>query len=113
MAASALEPGQEFGEAVDTGFKAAGGMSASFARAIETVLGGIFSFFGGEPKLTPDQAERQARSNAEQQEARAHEAAQAERAEAQHWLVEEARRQAAREREEEERFRRTMRDARA
>ena len=27
-------------------------------NVFETILGGIFSFFGGEPKLTKDQAER-------------------------------------------------------
>jgi len=96
---------QELDEAVDTGFKAASGWSNSFAKAVETVLSGIFSFFDSGPKLTPDQAERMAQSNAEQQEA------QADREAVQHWLAEEARRQAAREREKEERFRRIMRDA--
>ncbi|MBV8578985.1 MAG: MobA/MobL family protein, partial [Acetobacteraceae bacterium] len=108
---SPLDLDLELGEAVDSGMKAAGGLSASFARAIETVLSGIFSFFDSGPKLTPDQAERQARSNAEQQEERARQEAEAEQAAAQDRVLAEQLRQAAREREEEERFRRIMRDA--
>ncbi|MBV8092847.1 MAG: hypothetical protein JO110_06375, partial [Acetobacteraceae bacterium] len=87
---------RELGEAVDTGSKAATGITNSLAKVAETVLGGIFSFFGlGEPKLTPDQAERRAQAAEERQEARAHEQAQAEREAAQHWIIEEARRRAA------------------
>jgi hypothetical protein len=55
------------------------------------------------PPPTKDQAERMERVAEERQQAHAEQAAQQERTEAQHWLVEEARRQAAREREEEER----------
>jgi len=108
---SPLEPEHELGEAADAGLKAASRFGDSFFKAIETALGSFFSFFDSGPKLTPDQAERQARSNAEQQEERARQEAEADREAVRHWLVEEAQRQAAREREEEERFRRTMRDA--
>ena len=94
---SPLDLDHELGEAADTGLKAASRFGDSFFRAIETVLGGFFSFFDSGPKLTPDQAERQARSNAEQQEERVRQEAEADREAVRHWLVEEAQRQAARE----------------
>ena len=110
LASDMRQSNRELGEAVDTGFKAAGGLSSSFARAIETVLSGIFSFFDSGPKLTPEQAEREARVNEELAEARARDAAAQEKDAAQDSLLAELQRQ-AREREEEERFRRIMRDA--
>ena len=55
------------------------------------------------PPPTPDQAERMVRSAEEKQQAHEQTAQANERAEAQYWLVEEARRQAAKEREEAER----------
>ncbi|MBV8401726.1 MAG: hypothetical protein JOZ17_23835 [Acetobacteraceae bacterium] len=55
------------------------------------------------PPPTPDQAERMVRSAEERQQANEQTAQHTERAEAQHWLVEEARRQAAKEREDAER----------
>jgi hypothetical protein len=90
---------QEIGEAVDTTEKAASNLSGSFAKAVETFLAGIFSFFDSGPPPTKDQAERAARSAEENQQERAAETAQTERTDAQYWLIEEARRRAA-EREE-------------
>lgn len=55
------------------------------------------------PPPTKDQAERMERVAEERQQAHTEQAAQQERTEAQHWLVEEARRQAAQEREDAER----------
>ena len=55
------------------------------------------------PPPTPDQAERMVRSAEEKQQTNEQTAQHTERTEAQHWLVEEARRQAAKEREEAER----------
>jgi hypothetical protein len=54
------------------------------------------------PPPTPDQAERMVRSAEEKQQAHAEQAAHQERNESQYWLVEEARRQAAKERGEAE-----------
>jgi hypothetical protein len=95
-AREAWQSNRETGEAVDTGFKASKGIGNSFAKVVETFLGGIFSFFGGgEPKLTPLQRELKERADGERAEARAEQTAHAERTEAQYWLVEEARRRAA------------------
>jgi hypothetical protein len=63
-------------EALHTGTRAAAGAANYLAKAVQNVLGGIFSFFGGaEPKLTPMQAELAARANEELAEARAQAAA--------------------------------------
>jgi hypothetical protein len=58
------------GDAIDNGLHAATGFSQGLAKIVENILGGIFSFFVSEPKLTPLQAELAARANAELAEAR-------------------------------------------
>ncbi len=61
------------------GSKAVGGAASKLAAAVEKVLGGIFSFFGGgDTKLSPEQMKQQAKANAERAEARAVEAAEQE-----------------------------------
>lgn len=81
---------------------------------VTRILGGVsrmaekfFDFLGDmiapAPPPTPDQAERMVRSAEEKQQAHAEQAAHQERNESQYWLVEEARRQAAKERGEAER----------
>jgi MobA/MobL family len=86
---------QDVGAAVDTGFKASGG----FLRGLASVVGKFFDFLGDmiapPPPPTRDQAERMVRAAEENQQERAAETAQTERAEAQYWLIEEARRRAA------------------
>jgi hypothetical protein len=59
------------GDAIDDGLHAATGFSQGLAKFVENILGGIFSFFVSEPKLTPLQAELAARANEELAEARA------------------------------------------
>ncbi len=59
------------GDAIDDGVHAAGRFSQGLAKFVENILGGIFSFFVSEPKLTPLQAELAARANVELAEARA------------------------------------------
>jgi hypothetical protein len=85
---------QELGDALDTGDKAASRISSSFAAAAEAILSEVFSFVDFfAPKLTPDQAERQARANEERAEARERNAeAQAQDA-AQDWLLAQQRKQ--------------------
>lgn len=73
------------------------------ARGVEKFFDFLGDMIAPAPPPTPDQAERMARSAEEKQQAHAEQAAHQERNEAQHWLVEEARRQAAKEREEAER----------
>jgi MobA/MobL family len=73
------------------------------ARGVEKFVDWLGDVLFPAPPPTRDQAERMERVAEERQQADAEQAAQQERTEAQHWLVEEARRQAAREREEEER----------
>jgi hypothetical protein len=59
-------------DALDVGSRAAGGAIGRLAKAVESILGGIFSFFGAaEPKLSPMQAELAARAADELAEARA------------------------------------------
>jgi MobA/MobL family protein len=59
-------------DAIDAGMHTAGSMLGRFAKSIENVLGGIFSFFGGgDAKLTPLQARLAAQANDELAEARA------------------------------------------
>ena len=80
------------------------------ADGAEKALGAALDFaadFIAPPPPTKDQAERMVRAAEETQQERA---GQTEHAEAQHWLIEEARRRAA-EREEEERFRSIMQKA--
>jgi hypothetical protein len=75
-------------EALHAGTRAASGAASRFAKAVENVLGGIFSFFGvAEPKLTPMQAELAARANDELAEARAAAAASREKEAAQDWMI--------------------------
>jgi hypothetical protein len=51
---------------LDQGERTASGFAAGFAKAVEKVLAGVFSFFGsGEPKLTPAQQELADRANQE------------------------------------------------
>lgn len=69
-------------DAVNAGLDAASGVFSGFAKAVEKVLGGIFSFFGGgETKLTQQQARDQARAdgNEETLHARANAAAEQEK----------------------------------
>jgi hypothetical protein len=50
-------------DAVGAGFKAANGFASGFAKTVEKVFDGLFSFFGlGEPKLTPQQTHDRARA---------------------------------------------------
>lgn len=72
------------------------------SRAVEKFFDFLGDMIAPAPPPTKDQAERMVRAAEENQQAHAEQAAQSERAEAQHWLVEEARRR-AQEREEEER----------
>jgi hypothetical protein len=75
-------------EALHAGTRAASGAASRLAKAVESVLGGIFSFFGvAEPKLTPMQAELAARANDELAEARAAAAASREKEAAQDWMI--------------------------
>jgi Relaxase/Mobilisation nuclease domain len=75
-------------EALHAGTRAASGAASRLAKAVENVLGGIFSFFGAaEPKLTPMQAELAARANDELAEARAAAAASREKEAAQDWMI--------------------------
>lgn len=75
-------------DAVDRGFKATGGLLRGFAKAVESVLGGVLEFFGGgAPKLTPMQAELAARANEELAEARANTAAAQQKEAAQDWSI--------------------------
>jgi hypothetical protein len=61
--------------------RVAGRFFDAFGALAENVLGGFFGFFGGgEPKLTPDQAERRAASAHEQAEVNAATAAAQEKA---------------------------------
>jgi Relaxase/Mobilisation nuclease domain len=84
---------QEIGEAVDTTEKAASRLGSSFAKAVETILGGFFSFFDSGPKLTKDQAERAEMVAEEKQQARAEHAAEQEKADAVDWAQFERNRQ--------------------
>jgi hypothetical protein len=79
---------QEIGEAVDTGFKASGGFLRGLSSMAESFIATLSNILFPPPPPTRDQAERMARSAEEKQQAN-------ERAEAQHWLIEEARRRAA------------------
>jgi MobA/VirD2-like, nuclease domain len=89
---------EDIGEAVDSGFKTGSKISSSFAKAVETILGGVFSFFGGgEPKLTPLQRELQARANEELAEARERKAEIRENDAAQDWIIDWQRRREAEE----------------
>jgi hypothetical protein len=73
-------------DAVNAGLGAASSAISGLAKAVEKVLGGIFSFFGGgEPKLTPMQAELAARANEELTGARAQIAALQENEAAHGW----------------------------
>jgi MobA/MobL family len=94
---------QDVGEAVDTGQRAAGGFMRGLSQAVENFLESLSDFLAPAPPPTKDQAERMARSAEETAQANEQTAQHTERAEAQHWLVEEARRRAAQEREEAER----------
>ena len=94
---------QDIGEAVDTGFKASGGFLHGLSRMAEKFFETLSDFFAPRPPPTRDQAERMERSAEEKQQTHAEQAAHQERNESQYWLVEEARRQAAKEREEAER----------
>jgi hypothetical protein len=73
------------------------------ARGVEKFVDWLGDVLFPAPPPTKDQAERMERVAEERQQAHAEQAAQQERTEAQHWLVEEARRQAAQEREDAER----------
>ncbi|MBV8576044.1 MAG: MobA/MobL family protein, partial [Acetobacteraceae bacterium] len=103
----APEPGHDLKSPASIGSQIFGGIGKAFMSFIEQLA----DFLAPPPPPTPDQAERMARAAEEQQEAHARQTAQAEQEAAQHWLIAEAQRQAAREREEEDRFRRIMRDA--
>ena len=75
-------------DALDVGTRAMSGGISRLAKAVENILGGIFSFFGGgEPKLTPMQQELAARANDELAEARAAAAARQEHEAAQDWHI--------------------------
>ncbi|MGD0108358.1 MAG: relaxase/mobilization nuclease domain-containing protein [Rhodopila sp.] len=75
-------------EALHAGTRAVSGAVSRLAKAIENILGGIFSFFGvAEPKLTPMQAELAARANDELAEAREAAAASREKEAAQDWTI--------------------------
>jgi MobA/MobL family len=65
------------------------------ARAVEKFFDFLGDMIAPAPPPTKDQAERMVRAAEENQQERAAETAQTERAEAQHWLIEEARRRAA------------------
>lgn len=86
---------QEVGEAVDTGFKASGGFLRGLSSMAESFIETLSNILFPPPPPTRDQAERMARSAEEKQQANEQTAQTNERAEAQHWLVEEARRRAA------------------
>jgi MobA/MobL family len=75
-------------DAVDAGLGAAGRSISRLAKAVESVLGGIFSFFGGgETRLSPMQRELAARANEELAGARAAVAAMQEMETAQDWQI--------------------------
>jgi MobA/MobL family len=98
---------QEHGSVPDSGLCDADNIGSrifgGLASAAEKFVDWLGDVLFPAPPPTRDQAERMERVAEERQQAHAEQAAQQERTEAQHWLVEEARRQAAREREEEER----------
>ena len=71
-----VAPEPEIAGPAASGFKsperAVSGIFGGIARVAETILGGLFSFFGAaEPKLSPQQAERAAQSADERSEAHA------------------------------------------
>jgi hypothetical protein len=98
---------QEHGSVPDSGLHDADNIGSrifgGLARGVEKFVDWLGDVLFPAPPPTRDQAERMERVAEERQQAHTEQAAQQERTEAQHWLVEEARRQAAREREEEER----------
>ena len=68
-------------DALDLGSKAAGGLASKFAKFVENMLEGLFSFFGaGDVKLSPQQAELEGRAAEEHAQERAIAAAEAENA---------------------------------
>ncbi|MBV8577307.1 MAG: hypothetical protein JOZ58_19985 [Acetobacteraceae bacterium] len=98
---------QPQGSAPDSGLRDADNITSrifgGLASAAEKFVDWLGDMLFPAPPPTADQAERMVRSAEEKQQAHAEQAAHQERSEAQHWLVEEARRQAAQEREEAER----------
>jgi hypothetical protein len=84
---------------VDRAAHAGEGVLRGLGKIFASFIGWLADSIAPPPPPTRDQAERMAWSAEEKQEARAEQAAQAER-EAQHWLIVEAQQKAAREREE-------------
>jgi hypothetical protein len=75
-------------DALDAGTRAASGGISRLAKAVENILGGIFSFFGGgETKLTPIQRELAAKADDELAEARQAAAVLHDKEAAQDWHV--------------------------
>jgi hypothetical protein len=100
-------PTQEHVAAPESGLRGADNITSrifgGLASAAEKFVDWLGDMLFPAPPPTPDQAERMVRSAEEKQQAHAEQAAHQERNESQYWLVEEARRQAAKEREEAER----------
>jgi len=91
---------QEIGDAADTGVRATRSILGGVGRLLEGFIGWLADSIAPPPPPTRDQAERMVHAAEEKQEARAEQAAHAERDE-RHWLIIEALKQ-AREREDKE-----------